>query len=243
MNDRIAALMIGRGGSSLKNKNILPVHGHPLLLWSAAAARRSTFIGRYYMSSDSEDILSVARRAGYTSILRPPELATSTSQSSDVVRHALSVIEEENPVDIIVVQHANVGTITEKIIDDCVRELMADESLSSVVPCHVNNEYNPYRAKKCNDESLLEPFIQSEGPVSANRQDLPSSYFFDHSIWALRVSAIKEPGGQKPWDCMGNRIKPYLTSGCLDVHDLEDIEKTEKWITDNNIPAPDFKSE
>ena len=233
--------MIGRGGSSLKNKNILPVHGKPLLLWAAAAAHRSRYINRYYISSDCEQILSTAETAGYKAIRRPDELAADTAQSCDSVRHALSVMEQEDgPVDIIVVQHANVGTITEQIIDSCIEELLADETLSSVVPCHENSEYHPFRAKSRNEESLLEPFVSMEGNVSANRQDLPTAYFFDHSIWALRKSAVAGKGGQKPWDCMGSRIKPFVTEGCFDVHSLEDIKKTEKWIDENKIPSPSF---
>lgn len=60
--NRIVALMIGRGGSSLKDKNILPVLGNPVLHWAAAAARRSKYIGRYYVSSDDDKILSTTER-------------------------------------------------------------------------------------------------------------------------------------------------------------------------------------
>ncbi|MDO5647576.1 hypothetical protein [Paracoccus sp. (in: a-proteobacteria)] len=240
MNPKIVALMIGRGGSSLKDKNILPVLGHPLLHWAAAAARRSTHIGRYYISSDDDRILDTAALAGYTKIRRPDELASDTAQSCDAVRHALKAIEADGPTDIVVVQHANVGTISEQIIDDCIDMLLADPSLSSVVPSHEFNEYHPMRAKGVTDQGLLEPFVNTGKPVSANRQDLPTCYFFDHSIWALRADAIRTPGGQGPWDCMGTRIKPYPTQGCLDVHSLEDIKTTENWITENGIPAPSF---
>lgn len=100
----IVALMIGRGGSSLPGKNVLPVHGTPLLLWAAAAAVRSRHIGRYYISSDDTDILSTAVRAGYRPILRPPELCTATAQSTDAVRHALRAIQVDGPVQVVVVQ-------------------------------------------------------------------------------------------------------------------------------------------
>ena len=238
---KIVALMIGRGGSSLRGKNILPVHGVPLLVWSASAAARSQYIGRYYISSDDDDILETAARAGYTKIRRPDELSTATAQSTDAVRHALEIIEADGPVDIVIVQHANVGTITEKIIDDCIGQLLEDTSLSAVVPSHDKSEYHPYRGKGLTGEGLMKPFVDSAGAVSANRQELPACLFFDHSIWALRVEAIRDPNGQPPWPCMGQRIKPYLTEGCLDVHDMEDIVKTERWITEHNVPTPDWQ--
>ncbi|AZN70914.1 CMP-N-acetylneuraminic acid synthetase [Georhizobium profundi] len=237
---RIVALMIGRGGSSLPGKNVLPVHDVPLLVWAAAAAKRSRYIGRYYVSSDDDEILATAARAGYVPIRRPAELSTATAQSTDAVRHAMAIIEAEEPADIVVVQHANVGTITENIIDDCIEGLIKDPSLSAVVPSHEKAEYHPYRGKRVDKEGLMLPFVATEGPVSANRQDLPVCLYFDHSIWAIRSQAINDPNGQGPWPCMGQRIKPYLTEGCLDVHDLEDLKKTEDWILHHKVARPEW---
>jgi len=237
---KIAALMIGRGGSSLKDKNILPVHGIPLLHWAANGAVQSKYIGRYYISSNDDKILNSAQTAGYKKIIRPDELCTNTAQSTDAVTHALDFIEADGPVEIVVVQHANVGTITPQIIDDCIDILREDPTLSAVVPSHEFNEYHPYRGKGLAKNGTLVPFVESAGDVSANRQDLPTCLYFDHSIWVLRASTIRTPGGQPPWPCMGQAIKPYITSGCLDVHSMEDIAHTEKWITAQNVDFPDF---
>jgi len=235
---QIVALMIGRGGSSLKDKNVLPILGYPLLQWAAAAAIRSKYIGRYYISSDDEKILSTAESMDYKRIKRPLDLSSDTAQSCDAVRHALNIIQQDGDVEVVIVQHANVGTISENIIDTCIDYLLADERLTAVIPSHQCNEYHPLRAKSINDEGVLMPYVESDSPVSANRQDLPLCLFFDHSIWAIRASAIIGKNGQPPWDCMGNCIMPLETSGCLDVHSLEDLHKTEQWITSNCIPPP-----
>lgn len=242
--DRIAALIIGRGGSSLTDKNTLPVFGQPLLHYTAAAARGSRYIGRFYASSDCQKILNAASAAGYKPIERPAELSTPTSQSVDVVNHALALIEQEGEIDILVVQHANVGTITTKMVDDCIEALIADDSLSSVVPVHDKSEYHPYRAKTPGREGLIVPFFDfSKGGISGNRQDLPTAYFFDHSIWVLSVErGIRSTNGQPPWTCMGDRIKPYVTEGCFDVHTMEDLKKTEEWLVANNVTPPSFLS-
>ena len=85
------------------------------------------------------------------------------------MRHALKVMEADGPVDIVVVQHTNVGTITETIIDGCIKALLADPGLSAVVPCHEHNEYHPMRAKSVTEDGLLRPFVGTTGAVSANR--------------------------------------------------------------------------
>ena len=236
----IAALMIGRGGSSLEDKNILPVLGVPLLHWSAAAARRSRHIGRFYVSSDCPRILETAGRAGYAPIERPAELASATAQSSDAVRHAYAIMERDGPVDVLVVQHANVGTISTEQIDACIDLLLANADATSVVPAHQHPEYHPMRARRLRPDGSLEPFVGGD-QVSANRQDLPTAYFFDHSFWVLRGrTAVFDPQGQQPWPCMGSRILPFETEGCSDVHDLADLQKTADWIEANAIPRPDF---
>lgn len=235
-----AALMIGRGGSSLKDKNIFPVLGIPLLHWTAAAARGSRHITRFYVSSDCERILETAREAGYQPIKRPAELASATAQSSDAVRHAFKIMEGDGPIDVLVVQHANVGTISASLIDACIDLLLANPEATSVVPAHQHPEYHPMRAKRLRSDGSLEPFIQADG-ISANRQDLPTCFFFDHSFWVLRGrTAVFDPLGQQPWPCMGSRILPFETNGCRDVHDLADLEATAQWIAANDIPFPDF---
>lgn len=239
----VAALMIGRGGSSLKDKNILPVHGVPLLLWAAGAARRSRYVTRFYASSDCPRILETAAIGGYRPIVRPDELAGDTAQSADAVRHALPIIEQDGPVDIVVVQHANVGTISEAQIDACIELLLANEAATAVVPSHQHPEYHPMRAKRLMPDGSLGLFVHELG-ISANRQDLPTAFFFDHSFWVLRGRrAIFDPQGQAPWPCMGSHIVPFETQGCKDVHDLADLETTAQWLLDNAIPRPFFLDE
>lgn len=243
VNPSIVSLIIGRGNNTLPDKNILPVFGQPLLHYTAAAARKSKYIGRFYASSDCPKILEAAKKAGYESISRPMNLALPTSQSPDVVKHALDVIEQSGTVDILVVQHANAGTIKTEWIDSCIEILLLDPSLSSVIPAHEASEYHPFRAKKLKPDGLLEPFFDfPDNRVSANRQDLPKCYFFDHSIWVLKVeNSIKSANGQPPWNCMGNRIKPFVTQGAFDVHTVDDLRRTEQWILENNIPIPNYE--
>lgn len=237
---QIATLMIGRGGSSLMDKNILPIEGVPLLLWGAAAATRSRHITRFYVSSDDEKILTTAARAGYKPIRRPAELASATAQSSDAVKHAFEMMEKDGEIDILVVQHANVGTITESMIDQCIDLLLENPAASSVVPAHEKAEYHPMRAKRVMPDGTLNSFVDS-GAVSANRQDLPTAVFFDHSFWVLRGrKAVFDENGQPPWPCMGSTILPFLTEGCFDVHTLEDLETTAQWLKDNKVALPQF---
>lgn len=234
---KIVALIIGRGNNTLANKNILNVKGKPLLQWGGLAAKHSKYIKYFYISSDDGKILEAGEKIGFKTIKRPDELALPTSQSSDAVKHALEIIEKQDgDMDVIVVIHANVGTITSQMIDDCI-ELLEEKKATSVIPSHYKNEYHPRRAKKVLENGVLSNFIGNDTDfVSANRQDLEECVFFDHSFWVLDVkNGVKSVKGQYPWPVMGNKIIPYITEGCFDVHDLEDLKKTEIWLSEKGI--------
>lgn len=207
--------------------------------WPALAAKSSKHITRFYISSDDQKILAAGAEVGFNPILRPVELATPSAQSSDAVVHALPIIENDGPVDVLVVMHANVGTITSQMLDESISIIINDERISSVIPSHYNNEYHPYRAKMINEIGFLENVINYAGKkISANRQELDACVFFDHSFWVLSVqNGVRSVNGQPPWRVMGSNIWPYITQGCFDVHTEEDLKATEQWITDRGVIA------
>lgn len=229
----VAALLTGRGGSSLKDKNILPIMGKPLLSYPAQAALESTLITDYYVSSDDNKILDTAAHLGYNTIKRPAELASDTAQHIDAILHGLKVMAEDGvQPDILVVLLANSVVIKTEWIDICIQELLNDETITTAAPVYEDSDHHPYRAKRINSQGLVEPFFDFSGKkISTNRQDLDSSYFFCHNFWVLRTKSLENPEGQKPWTFMGSRIKPYLIHcGFIDVHERSDLQKSEDWL-------------
>lgn len=62
---KIVALLTGRGNNTLKDKNVLPILGKPLLYYPAMAAKSSKRITEFYVSSDDSKILEAAAQCGY----------------------------------------------------------------------------------------------------------------------------------------------------------------------------------
>ncbi len=93
---KILGVVAARGGSRrLPRKNVLPLAGRPLIDWTLDATRGSKHLDRVILSSDDEDIIAVARASGCeVPFRRPPEFATDTATSADVVAHALGAVEE-----------------------------------------------------------------------------------------------------------------------------------------------------
>ena len=239
---RTIAIMIGRGGSSMKNKNLAQVLGHPILHWGANAARQSKHVTDFYISSDSTDILNAGAMAGYIPILRSPKLATSTALGADVIRSVLNSLtgKVDFESDIVIVQHANCATVTTDLIDLCVSELKKDENVSAVIPAHSDQDHHPFRAKRLLPSGMIESFFPEMKEASSNRQQLPPVVFFDHSIWVVRAKHFFERDGEPPWKEMGPSVKVVLTQGSFDIHEEKDIAVTERWLIENGVEPPRF---
>lgn len=84
------AVIPARGGSKrIPHKNIKPFCGKPMIAWSIEAARASGLFGRIIVSTDDEQIATVARDWGAeVPFMRPDALANDHAGTTPVVAHA-----------------------------------------------------------------------------------------------------------------------------------------------------------
>jgi pseudaminic acid cytidylyltransferase len=85
-----------RGGSRrIPRKNVRLFAGRPMLAWAVDAARRSGVFERILVSTDDEDVATVAREAGATvPFRRPASLADDHTPTAPVIRHALDALAD-----------------------------------------------------------------------------------------------------------------------------------------------------
>jgi CMP-N,N'-diacetyllegionaminic acid synthase len=85
------AIIPARGGSKgVPKKNIRPIAGIPLIAWSIRQALAVDKIRHVVVSTDCEEIASVARQHGAeVPFMRPPELAQDATATEPVMSHAL----------------------------------------------------------------------------------------------------------------------------------------------------------
>lgn len=93
---RYVAIIPARGGSKgIPGKNLQPILGRPLILWTIEQALKCPRIDRVVVSTDNEDIASVAAAAGAdVPFMRPAELAADTTPTEPVLIHALDALEK-----------------------------------------------------------------------------------------------------------------------------------------------------
>jgi CMP-N-acetylneuraminic acid synthetase len=235
---KIAALLTGRGNNTLKDKNILPILGNPLLFYPAHAARISKYVDAWYASSDDSKILDAAALYGYKPIVRPEEFARPDSKHVDAIMHSLEVMKDQDNYepDILIVLLANNAIIKASWIDACIEMILNDNEVSAAVPVFQEQEHHPYRAKKIDKNGHLVPFVDDivDKDISTNRQDLTPAYHLGHNFWVLNLKkSVYAADGLPPWKFMGKTVRPFLVEMCFDIHTLEDIRVTERWLVDN----------
>jgi len=92
----VTAIILARGGSKgIPRKNVLDFCGKPLVAWSILQASETPEINNIFLSSDSEEILSIGKEYGAEIIERPKEFASDTASSESAILHALSVLDYE----------------------------------------------------------------------------------------------------------------------------------------------------
>jgi pseudaminic acid cytidylyltransferase len=96
------ALIPARGGSKrIPRKNVRPFAGKPMIGHAIAAAQAAGVFGRIVVSTDDEEIATVARACGAeVPFMRPPELSDDHAGTLPVVAHAIAALHwpEAQPV-------------------------------------------------------------------------------------------------------------------------------------------------
>lgn len=93
----VLCLIPARGGSKrIPGKNLVTLGGKPLIAWTIECVKEAGFTP--YVSTDSEAIASISKAYGAEVIDRPPDLASDTSSSEAVAKHALQQV----PADVLV---------------------------------------------------------------------------------------------------------------------------------------------
>ena len=99
MNKRpeILAIIPARGNSkSIPKKNIKEFTGFPMIAFSIAAAKQSSYVTRVIVSTDNQEIAQVAKEYGAeVPYLRPDELAQDNTLDYPVIEHALLWLAEQ----------------------------------------------------------------------------------------------------------------------------------------------------
>jgi len=192
---KVLALITARAGSKgLSEKNIKLLIGKPLLAWPISAAKKSRYVDRVVLSTDSEKFADIAKKYGAdVPFIRLSELATDLASSSSVVEHALMWLwkNEQQLYDYVVLLEPTSPLTDNNDIDKALEKLFRNDSTadSIVGVCKVEAKH-PKFLYAINKFDLLVPYMQSEKQHHIRRQDLNDLYFLEGSLYVSKVDAF-----------------------------------------------------
>lgn len=192
----ILALIPARGGSKgLPRKNILPLLGKPLIGWTIEQALASELVDEVCVSTDDAEVAEVAAAFGApVPFMRPAELASDTSPSIDVIRHAVGHYAVfRRSFDYLVLLEPTSPLRENADIDGCLRALVAEPLAESIVSVAPLESQHPAFAVEIGEDSLLRPLGGEDFRV-LRRQDLPETFFFDGTVYASRIDSLLTRG-------------------------------------------------
>lgn len=198
-----------RGGSKgVKNKNIRPLDGKPLICYTIKQALNWDKARRVVVSTDSAEIVHISKKCGAeVPFIRPDILAADTAAKLPAIRHAL--IESERIFDekyeIIVDLDATAPVRTVKDLDNCLRIFINDrpDTLYSVINAHKNPYFNMVEKNDAGSYVLSKKL----GNSITRRQDAPGVYSLNASIYFYRRDYLLN---EKNKTCITDNSKIYI---------------------------------
>ena len=223
----VLAVIPARGGSkSIPRKNVLPFAGHPLLVYSIAAAQQSELVTRVIVSTDDEEIAAVARAYGAeVPFMRPSEHAQDATPDLPVFVHAVEwFAETEGYYPELVVQLRPTTPVRPPgCVDDGIRALQARpdaDSLRAVVP----SGQNPHKMWRIDERGEMAPLLNVEGikePYNAPRQHLPPTFWQTGHLDIMRPTTLIEKTSM---------TGEVILSLVLDPRYTVDIDTQNDWV-------------
>ena len=194
MKRSIIALIPARGGSKgIPRKNIKLFSGKPLIAYTIEEVKRSKYVDRIFVSTEDEEIVKISNAYNAEVIKRPVEYAQDSSNSSEVIKHALSWLEKEerySPEIILFLQPTSPLRTTEDINEAL--ELYLNNDCESVVSVYKSQE-SPYWNLTIKNH-FIEPLFGWDNFKEKRRQDLPITYSLNGAIYITSKSKFLENG-------------------------------------------------
>jgi CMP-N,N'-diacetyllegionaminic acid synthase len=217
----VLGLVPARGGSKgVPGKNVRALGGHPLLAYTARAARDSGVLDRIVLSTDDAAIAALGRELGLdVPFVRPGDLAADDTPMLPVVNHAIAWLSETGwQTEILVLLQPTSPLRQPSHIRQAVamlRETGADSIVSVVeLPRHLSPDYVMRL-----DSGVLRPFLP-EGARVARRQDARPAYSRDGTIYACWKKTLEQFG-----DIYGADCRPLV----IDAADSLSIDSPADW--------------
>ncbi|GCC50611.1 acylneuraminate cytidylyltransferase family protein [Chryseotalea sanaruensis] len=216
---RIVAIIPARGGSKrIPGKNIIDFMGKPLIAWTIEAARDSGLFEKIVVSTDSEEIATVARQWGAEVPGLRDSKADDYSPVSEATIRTLQLMEEQGIYFDEVIQLFAVCPLrnAQDIIN--AYQYFVKSKSNFLISCFKYTWMNPWWAVTLDQEGHPSWIFED---AKKRSQDLPELFSPTGAIWVANVEALYNENtfygnGHVFWEMNWKRA--------VDIDNYEDLE-------------------
>ena len=184
--DRILAFIPARSGSKgLRDKNIKPLCGKPLMAYTIEAAIESGLFSEVFVSTDSEQYADIARQYGAdVPFLRSEDLASDTASTDDAIIEALEKFKERgNEFDVICILQPTSPLRTAEDIKNAYQILVEKATVGVVSVCEP--DHSPLWCNTIKSDGSIAEFLSRD--LGQQRQQLEKYYRLNGAIYMAYV--------------------------------------------------------
>ncbi|MDY7108763.1 MAG: acylneuraminate cytidylyltransferase family protein [Planctomycetota bacterium] len=203
----VIAVIIGRAGSKgLPGKNTRRLLGKPMVWYTIQDAKGAGLVDRIVVSTDCEEMKSIARGENLAVVDRPAGLAGDTATVDAAVRHAIETDGGEERI--VVILYANVPVRPDGLIDRAVRKLIETGADSVQSYCDVGKHHPLWTSTIDLSTSTVTPY---QANVPYRRQDLPERFLPDGGVIAVRRESLFTSVEGEPHAFLGRDRRGIIT--------------------------------
>lgn len=182
--ENIVAIIIARGGSkSIPRKNVLPLHGKPLIAWPITLAKSVKEINRVIVSTDNNEIMKVAQKYGAEILFkRPAKLAQDETPTLPVLQHCIKYLEkkENYKPDIVLLLYPTAPFLKKERVEQALN-MFKKTNCGSVISVtkdlghfwkEKENSYERLYPKKLANRQYYKPLYREDGAIYFSRRNI-----------------------------------------------------------------------
>jgi CMP-N,N'-diacetyllegionaminic acid synthase len=219
----VIAIIPARGGSKgMPGKNIKPLCGKPLIVWSIDAGLGSRYIDEVMVTTDNEEIAIIAREFGASvPFIRPAELASDTAMTVDVIKHVLEFYDNKmhKNFDYTVVLEPTSPLRVKEDVDNAILQLLQNPQAGAVVGVCKTESQNPAFLVKKNINNFLVGYENSDMKI-LRRQDTNDVYFLEGSVYVSDTATLLTKNTFCHENTLGCEFPKWKS---IEIDDLDDF--------------------
>jgi len=204
-NKRILALIPARSGSKrLPGKNIKPIWGKPLIAWTIEEAKKSKYIDRIIVSTDTEEIAEISEKYGAEiPFLRPKELAGDRVTGTKVVLHAIEWMEKHDKTYDILMLLQPTSPLRAALDMHNAIKLLFERRVGAIVSVCELEHHPSWGTNTLSEGGCMKDFVKPG--TDKTRQEFDKFYRINGAIYLAHIDYIKK---QKSF--FGNETFAYI---------------------------------